>query len=767
MDSHHWKKIKQHFEQIIELPLEQQIAALDALDEPLLVKSEVKKLLDAEAAQGNQPGLRTLVLKNAHQLLNSQLELAAGDRIGRYLITEVIGEGGMGVVYKACRDDEQFEHQVAIKLSRQKLTYSNVLQQHYEQNILAQLKHPHIAHIYDAGTTADDHAFIVMELIEGVDLITYANENRLSISKRLQLFIKVANTIQYAHQKGIVHRDIKPQNILITQVNGQGEPKIIDFGIAEHFQLSDPGEVKNARSPQAILGTPAYMSPEQLQGDEKADVRSDIYALGLLLCELMTGSQPFAREGLTLDELLRQKQSDTFAFAGSVLAAEALLAVADERRLTAKRFKAQLNHEFEALILKATELDPDLRYASVEAFVGDIERWQNNYPLLAVPGDRRYFFKKYLQRNRWPVAISLSVFLSLVSAAAISSWSLYKESQALQLAENELAKSNAINRFITDILASADPRKGSMNLKVVDLLDRAEEKLDDFNHNEQDIKASLLFTLGRSRSGLGQREKALENLNQAITIKSQYLERSALEMIRLYTELGEVTRHTNPDKALEIFTENLSIAQMHLGPGHTETLSLINNVATRKFVKGRKNKDKTLMASAIKDMKALLALREQVLGLKHPETSHSRNNLATFYQGIGDLQSGLSLYLKNLAIQKEVFGIENYYTLGTMRSIALTYMRTKNFDKAESVLRPCFEGFMKIQAADAYTTLEAGIMLIESLLFSGKTEEAKGYALRMKSAYLDGKLKESNIYMEQVSIDLFAELFGAPVLLQG
>ncbi|WP_281558041.1 serine/threonine-protein kinase [Thalassomonas sp. RHCl1] len=764
MDSNNWKKIKQHFEQIIELPLVQQMSALDALDEPLLVKSEVKKLLDAEAGQGDQPGLRTLVLKNAHQLLNSQLELDAGDRIGRYLITEVIGEGGMGVVYKARRDDEQFEHQVAIKLSRQKLAYSNVLQQQYEQNILAQLKHPHIAHIYDAGTTADDHAFIVMELIEGVDLITYADENRLSISKRIQLFIKIANTIQYAHQKGIVHRDIKPQNILITRVNDQGEPKIIDFGIAGHFQTSDPDEIKNVHSAQSILGTPAYMSPEQLQGDEKADVRSDIYALGLLLCELMTGSQPFAREGLTLDELLRQKQSDISVFSGFELTQQALQVIADERRLTAKRLKGQLNHEFEALIQKATALEPDLRYASVEAFVADIERWQNNYPLSAVSGDRRYFFKKYLQRNRWAVAISLSVFLSLISAAAISSWSLYKESQALQLAENELAKSNAINRFITDILASADPRKGSMNLKVVDLLDRAEEKLDDFNDNEQDIKASLLFTLGRSRSGLGQQEKALENLNQAISIKSQYLERSDLEMIRLYTELGEVTRHSNQDKALELYTENLSIAQMHLGPRHTETLSLMNNVAIGKFVKGRKNKDKPLMESAIKEMKELLALREQVLGLKHPETSHSRNNLATFYQMKGDYQSGLALHLKNLTIQKEVFGIENYYTLGTMRSIALAYMRSNAYEKAEKVLRPCFEGFMKIQAADAYTTLEAGIMLIESLLFSGKTEEAKGYALRMKTVYLNGKLKQSNIYMEQISIDFFAELFGTPVV---
>ncbi|WDE08725.1 serine/threonine protein kinase [Thalassomonas viridans] len=762
MDSENWKKIKHHFEQLVELPLAQQMPALEALDEPALVKSEVKRLLDAEAAQGEQPGLRTIVLKNAHQLLNSQLELNTGDRIGSYLITEVIGEGGMGVVYKACRDDEQFEHQVAIKLSRQKQAYSNVLQQQYEQNILAQLKHPHIAHIYDAGTTADDHAFIIMELIEGVDLITYADNNRLSINQRIELFIKVANAIQYAHQKGILHRDIKPQNILITQVNGRGEPKIIDFGIAEHSQASVSDGETNTSSPQAIQGTPAYMSPEQLLADKKADNRSDIYALGLLFCELIAADHPFAREALSLDELLRQKQSAARPYSLPLLTADALKAVADARSLTPKKFKTRLNHEFAALIRKATEPDPELRYTSVEAFIRDIERWQNNYPLSAVSGNWRYFFNKYLQRNRWPVAISSVVFLSLASAAVLSSWSLYKESQALQLAENELAKSNAINRFISDILASADPRKGGINLKVVDLLDRAEEKLAGFDSNEQDIKASLLFTLGRSRFGLRQHEKAQENLEQAISIKAQYLPRSDLQMIQLYTELGEIIGHTNPEKAREIFHENLAVAQKHLGEEHTETLSLLNNIAVKTFTQGQRNKDKKLMQKAIDDMEQLLSLRKKVLGVKHADTSHSLNNLSYFYQMTGKWQHALSLQAENLAIQKELFGLDNFFTLTTMRTMALIHFNNNAFDKAETFLKPCFEGYMRIHPADARETLDAGIMLVESLLLNDKKEEAKHYALQMKTAYLDGALKKNKIYMDQLSIDFFAELFSMP-----
>lgn len=761
MNRDHWKKIKFHFEKIVELPLEQQMPALDALGETVLVKAEVKKLLDADVITAEQAGLRTIVLKNAHQLLNTQLDLNVGDRVGSYLITDVIGEGGMGVVYKAIRDDEQFEHQVAIKLSRQKLAYSTALQQSYEQNILAQLNHPHIAHIYDAGTTADDHAFIIMELIEGLDIITYANKNRLSIRERVQLFIKVAHAIQYAHQKGILHRDIKPQNILISQVNGQPEPKIIDFGIAEHFQTSDNPE-ETTLSTRGILGTPAYMSPEQLAGEAQADVRSDIYALGLLLCELIVGGHPFAEEGITLEDIHRQKQSDTFKLT-QCLVAETVLSAADERRLTPGKFKKHLNHEFEALIQKAVQLDPEFRYASVETFVGDINRWQHNYPLSAVSDTRGYHFNKYLQRNRWPVAISFTVLLSLLSAAMISSWSLYKESQALLRAENELAKSNAINQFISDILASADPRKGSMNLKVVDLLDRAEEKLADFNNNEQDIKASLLFTLGRSRFGLGQQKKAVANLHQAIAIKEQYFARSSLAMIRLYTELGEVLRGSDLKKALVIFTENLSIAQSHLGKNHSETLSLLNNVAGSRFTMGLGNKDDEQMQSAIKDMSELLALREQVLGINHADTSHTRNNLSYFYEMTGDLESSLSLKLVNLSVQKEVFGIENFYTLSTMRSIGLIHVKNKAFDKAEAILRPSFEGFIKIHPIDSNIVLDAGVMLVETLLLNDKGEDAERYALFMKAAYLAGEMKKKNVYMEQISVDFFAKLFGIPV----
>ncbi len=360
-----------------------------------------------------------------------------GKTIGPYRLLKKIGEGGGGNVYLAQQEKPVRRH-VALKIIKQGMDTKSVIARfETERQALAMMEHPNIAHVLNAGETDTGRPYFVMELVHGIPVTTYCEENKRSIQQRLELFIQICHAIQHAHQKGIIHRDIKPSNILIEPLEGMVVPKVIDFGIAkatgDQLQL-DHTEVTSF---QPLVGTPAYMSPEQADLAEKdIDVRSDIYSLGVLLYELLAGRTPFDQKKLIrsgLEEMLRtirEREPPRPSVKLSGLLPEEVETIADNRKIHKHHLMASLEGDLDWIVMKALDKERDRRYQSADGLAEDIQRYLNHEPVIARPPSRRYRFRKLVRRNKAVfAAVSIAAF-GLLAGFGTSTWMFFRERAA-------------------------------------------------------------------------------------------------------------------------------------------------------------------------------------------------------------------------------------------------------------------------------------------------------------------------------------------------
>ncbi|MBI3415480.1 MAG: protein kinase [Verrucomicrobia bacterium] len=413
-------------------------AALRARVEALLRNHQADSFLEQPAAE-----LPKTVLAPEPASLEEP-----GTLIGRYKLLEKIGEGGFGAVYVA-EQREPVKRRVALKIIKLGMDTRQVVARfEAERQALALMDHPNIAKVLDAGATDAGRPYFVMELVRGVAITQYCDENHLSTIERLGLFIKVCHAIQHAHQKGIIHRDIKPSNILVTVNDGAPVPKVIDFGIAKATQ----GELTDKTiytQFQQFIGTPAYMSPEQADMTSlDIDTRSDIYALGVLLYELLVGRTPFDGKELLmsgLDEMRRTIREQEPVRPSTRL--DSLLG--DERTTTAKRRSADpaklaalLRGDVDWIVMKCLEKDRTRRYETANGLAADLKRYLNNEPVTARPPSVAYRFQKAFRRNKLAFAAAVAIFAALAVGLSFSTWSFYRERHAR--AEAERARASAV-----------------------------------------------------------------------------------------------------------------------------------------------------------------------------------------------------------------------------------------------------------------------------------------------------------------------------------
>ena len=362
----------------------------------------------------------------------------AGDRIGRYKLLQQIGEGGCGVVYMA-EQEEPVRRKVALKVIKLGMDTKSVIARfEAERQALALMDHPNIARVLDAGATDTGRPYFVMELVRGVKITDYCDKNNLSTATRLDLFVQVCQAIQHAHQKGIIHRDIKPSNIMVTVNDGVAVPKMIDFGIAKATQGRLTDHTLFTAFEQ-FLGTPAYMSPEQAEMTSlDIDTRSDIYSLGVLLYELLTGQTPFDTQELLqvgLDEIRRtireQEPASPSTRLSTMLGAD-LTAIAKRRSVEPPRLLHLLRGDLDWIVMKALEKDRARRYETANGLAADIQRHLSDEPVVARPPDNFYRFQKMVRRNKLVVAASTAVVGSLILGLGASTWFLLRERQALR-----------------------------------------------------------------------------------------------------------------------------------------------------------------------------------------------------------------------------------------------------------------------------------------------------------------------------------------------
>ncbi|HWA25058.1 MAG TPA: serine/threonine-protein kinase [Lacunisphaera sp.] len=367
-------------------------------------------------------------------------EEPVGTRIGRYKLLEKIGEGGWGVVYLAGQE-EPVQRRVALKIIKLGMeTRSVIARFEAERQALAMMDHPNIARVYDAGATDRGPPYFVMELVRGVKITTYCDQHRLGLRARLDLFIQVCHAIQHAHQKGIIHGDIKPSNIMVAQQDGVAVPKVIDFGISKATEARLTDRLLFTSYAQ-LIGTPAYMSPEQADiNGLDTDTRSDIYSLGVLLYELLTGTTPFDAKQLLesgLDEMrrtLREKEPARPSTRLTTLEGAELARTAGERQVEPHRLCAELHGDLDWIVMKALEKDRGRRYETANGLALDIQRHLNNEPVMARPPSRLYRFRKLVRRNRGVFAAGGAVAAALVIGLGTSTWLFLKEREAHQRA---------------------------------------------------------------------------------------------------------------------------------------------------------------------------------------------------------------------------------------------------------------------------------------------------------------------------------------------
>lgn len=385
---------------------------------------------------------------------NSQDE-GIGARIGPYRLIDRLGAGGCGVVYLA-EQIEPVKRRVALKIIRLGMDTESVIARFVmEREALAQMDHPNIARVLDAGATASGRPYFAMELVDGEKITDYCDRKRLGVRQRLELFVTVCEAIQHAHQKGVIHRDIKPSNVLVSDRSRRPVPKVIDFGIAKATAGVAEGDATATRSGQ-LLGTPAYMSPEQAEGGADIDTRSDIYSLGALLGELLTGRPPFAHEsfkGQGVDKIrtmLRDQETGLPSASLKTVTSEELAAIAASRSADPQRLPAQLAGDLDWIVMKATEKDRRLRYETANGLAMDVQRYLDEEPVLARPHSRRYRLAKLVRRNRIVFAAGGVALFGLLAGLGTSTWLFLRERDARQeqtrlrtVAENARANAEA------------------------------------------------------------------------------------------------------------------------------------------------------------------------------------------------------------------------------------------------------------------------------------------------------------------------------------
>ena len=365
-----------------------------------------------------------------------------GDRIGHYKLLQQIGEGGCGVVYMA-EQEEPVRRRVALKIIKLGMDTRQVIARfEAERQALAMMDHPNIAKVLDAGATETGRPYFVMELVRGIKITDFCDQQKLSTHQRLELFIQVCQAVQHAHQKGIIHRDLKPSNILVTEQDGKAVPKIIDFGIAKATTGAPLTDKTLFTAFEQFLGTPAYMSPEQAGlGGLDIDTRSDIYSLGVLLYELLTGKQPFDSAELNrsaIDEILRtirEKEPLRPSARLTMLTEQELTLVGERRQTEPAKVTNLLRGDLDWIVFKALEKDRSRRYETANALAADIQRHLKNEPVVARPPSNLYRFQKWIGRNKLAFAAVSTIAISLLAGLEVSTRMFFKEKKASQRAE--------------------------------------------------------------------------------------------------------------------------------------------------------------------------------------------------------------------------------------------------------------------------------------------------------------------------------------------
>lgn len=638
--------------------------------------------------------------------------------IGQYKILGILGKGGMGVVYRA---EQASPHRtVALKVIRPGAESSETLKRfEHEGQVLGWLQHPGIAQVFEAGTADTGQGprpFFAMELVQGRPLTEYAHEHQLSIRRRLELIAKVCDAVQHAHQKGVIHRDLKPGNIL---VDASGQPKILDFGVARATDADIRTTTLQTDIGQ-LIGTIAYMSPEQVAGDSsQLDTRSDVFALGVISYELLTGRVPLDVSRKTLPRAARM--------------------IAEEEPSSLRLMNKAFRGDIETIVAKALEKDKNNRYQSASDLAADIRRHLSDQPISAHPATTFYQLRKFARRNKSLVTVVVIALVALVGGLINVTWARDRAVRAERLAEQrrdeaeagraeaqrQTAIAQAVNDFLNDdLLAAANPEEMGRDVTVREVLDKASAGIKGRFVDEPLVEAAIRMTLGDTYASLGAYESAVPHAQRALELRRAEL---GEDHPRTLSALGMVGylhgRQGHYDEEEPLAIETLARRRRVLGEEHPDTLSSMNSLAVLRQMQGRLKEAEALFAET-------LVLRRSALGPEHPETLNSMTNLAGLYSRLGRYDASEQLLTETLGISVRVLGEESHRTLGVMHTLALLYRRQGRFDEAEALFLKTLNARRRVLGDDHPRTLLSMDGLAGLYRRQGRFDEAEPLCAR-------------------------------------
>ena len=777
------------------------------------LRERVRALLRAHREPGSfldQPAL----LPGSDLTVDHSPTETLGDQIGPYKLVEKIGEGGMGVVYLATQS-EPVRRKVALKVIKPGMDSRQVVARfEAERQALALMNHPNIAKVLDGGSTSerkdeggsrqDDGSetdatdkrsgsscssgrpYFVMELVQGTPITAYCDARRLTTHERLALFVAVCQAVQHAHQKGIIHRDLKPSNVLVEVEDGpgaRGVPKVIDFGVAKAtgVQLTDDAPVTGFAQ---WIGTPMYMSPEQAGQNPGApgdiDTRSDIYSLGVMLYELLSGHTPFddaVLRGAGVDEMRRIIREDEPPRPSTRLSS---LGVADQSTITSVRrtdvqsLCRQLRGELDWIVMKCLEKDRSRRYESASALAADLQRYLNDEPVEARPPSTAYRLGKFARRNKAAFTATAVVFVALVAGVSGTTWGLIEARHQERIARGEAKsadrarkaeraarhrekkradaerKANAAaqeqrnvavavqNFLLRDLLAQADPSMQAWSMldagaseldrmvanpRILELLDRAAEALapDKIESKFPDlplVQAQLLSTLGSAYQGAQAYEKAIVYLTRAATMfQSQLGPHDRLTLSTLGMLAGAYRAAGKSSEARRLAEQVRDAQVKSLGADDQDTL-------TTSKILGMAYLDSGMIPRAVELFEALRATHLRIHGASHENTLDVMNGLAMAYQSAGQVREAIDLLERTYAAELKTPGADHPHTLNTLYLLASAYLRAGRREEAIEHFQRVREGRTRIYGKHHLATLRASEALASAYFTTGKLNDA-------------------------------------------
>jgi eukaryotic-like serine/threonine-protein kinase len=613
-------------------------------------------------------------------------EPSPGQMFGAWRVVEEIGRGGMATVHLVERADGQFDQRGALKLVRWHADADEIARRlRRERHILASLTHPHIAQLLDGGQTEDGRPFFVMELVVGSPIDRFCDERQASVDERIDLFLHVCSAVQYAHRQLVVHRDVKPSNIVVT---ADGDVKLLDFGIARLLSPGDATEDALTR-PMALVLTPEYASPEQVRGDPVA-IASDVYQLGLVLYELLTGhrAQPIAdtTPAALVAAVCHAEPESPSARATSPSDAAA-------RRTTPAALARKLKGDLDAIVLCALRKEPDLRYASVGELIADVQRYRSGLPVRARQDRWSYRTGKFVRRHR--MALGWCAAMIVAAAVVLPAWVGQR-----WRATREAERAEQVERLIENLFAFPNPRLQSDPPLAVTYIDHAAHLVRTELGSQPHSQGRLLTLLGRLYNALGHYEPSIAVLEQALGVRQAVFGRRSLEAADTLEWLGQSQHYIGRyDDAEASVREALAIRELRQGPADPDTVRTAIELGDLLHTRGRLIEAEQMLRAVVDTLRddAVVA-RPDDLG--HDSLPRAIRDLANVLRDRGLLDEAAAHYHEAISLFRRLHGDPNQQVATSQVYFARLLIMRSELTLAEAMLEESIPTLRRIYDGD-------------------------------------------------------------------